>query len=374
MKKLLYVVNNDNFFLSHRINIAQAALKNNYDVHVVTNFSKYKTKIAEYGIKTHQIKPPNKKNFYYKFFPYLLNLFRIIKIVKPDLVHSITLVSILASGMIALFLKLNLVVSFSGLGFFFTNQNYGTKIIRYFIEFIIRLIFTNTSSRAIFQNKSDLKYISSKCSIPKHRSFLIKGTGINLKYYTKFKRKKRNHTYFLMASRILKDKGVIEYIKAAKIAKKKGVKYNFKLVGDIDSNNPSSLTFNEIKKIKAEKIIRYSRHSENIEKIIKDACAIVLPSYREGFPRIVIEAGALGVPAIVSDSIGTRESVINNVTGIIVKTKDHKSLARAFIKIYNNKKKRNFLGKNALMFVSKNFDEKKISILHLKVYELFYEH
>ena len=121
MKKLLYVVNNYHFFLSHRINIAQAALKNNYDVHVVTNFSKYKTKIAEYGIKTHQIKPPNKKNFYYKFFPYLLNLFRIIKIVKPDLVHSITLVSILASGMIALFLKLNLVVSFSGLGFFFTN-------------------------------------------------------------------------------------------------------------------------------------------------------------------------------------------------------------------------------------------------------------
>ena len=99
-----------------------------------------------------------------------------------------------------------------------------------------------------------------------------------------------------------------------------------------------------------------------------------MPSYREGFPRIVIEAGALGVPAIVSDSIGTRESVINNVTGIIVKTKDHKSLARAFIKIYNNKKKRNFLGKNALMFVSKNFDEKKISILHLKVYELFYKH
>ena len=118
MKKLLYVVNNDHFFLSDRINIAQAALKNNYDVHLVTNFSKYKKKISKYGIKTHQIKPPNKKNFYFKFFPYLINLFRIIKTVKPDLVHSVTLVSILGSGMIALLLKLNLVVSFSGLGFF----------------------------------------------------------------------------------------------------------------------------------------------------------------------------------------------------------------------------------------------------------------
>ena len=371
MKKLLYVVNNDHFFLSHRINIAQHALKNNYDVHVVTNFTKYKKKISKYGIKTHQVKSPNKKNFYYKFFPYLINLFKIIKIVKPDLIHSVTLISILASGMIALFLKLNLVVSFSGLGFFFTNQGYKTRIIKYFIEFIISLIFINKSSRAIFQNNNDLKYILSKCSLPRHRVFLIKGTGINIKYYKKIKGKKSNYKYFLMASRILKDKGVFEYIKAAKIAKKKGVKYNFKLVGDIDLNNPSSLTYDEVKKIKIEKIVRYSRHSENIKKIIKDAFAIALPSYREGFPRIVIEAGALGVPAIVTNSIGTKDSVINNVTGIIVKTKDHKSLAKAFIKIYNNKKKRNLLGKNALKFVSKNFDEKKIIFLHLKIYKLF---
>lgn len=373
MKKLVYVINNDYFFLSHRINIAKSALKNNYEVHLVTNFSKYKKKIEGYGIKTHYLNSPNKKNFYIKFIPYLINLFKIIKILKPDLIHSITLVSILASGIIALLLKLKLVASFSGLGFFFTNQNYRSKIIRFFIEFTLSLIFTNRYSVAIFQNKSDLKYLSSKCSLKKHKYYLIKGTGINLRYYNKIKRKKLEHEYFLMASRILRDKGVIEYIKAANIAKRAGVSYDFKLIGNVDPNNPSSININDLKRINYDKAVKYSRHIQNIKKIIKNAYAIVLPSYREGFPRIIIEAGALGVPAIVSNSIGTRESVINNITGIIVKTKDHKSLARAFKKIYKNKKRRNLLGKNAKKFVFKNFDEKKISSAHLKVYKLFYK-
>lgn len=371
MKKLLYVINNDHFFFSHRINIAQEALKNNYDVHIATNFSKYKNKFKKYGIKTHQLKSPNRDNFYYQFFPYLINLYRIIKIVKPDITHSVSLVSILASGIIAFFLKLNFVASFSGLGFFFTNQRNTTKILRHFIELTITLIFFNKSSKAIFQNNYDLKYLSNKCSIPKFRSFLIKGTGINLKYYKKMKTSKKNFKYFLMASRILKDKGVLEYLKAAKIAKIKGVKYDFRLVGDIDKNNPSSLTYAKLKKINYENFVKFSRKVKNIEKIIKDAYAIVLPSYREGFPRIIIEAGALGVPAIVSNSIGTRDSVINNKTGIIVKVKDYKSLASSFIKIYNNKQKRNTLGKNAFKFVSKNFSQKKISLLHLKIYKLF---
>ena len=174
-----------------------------------------------------------------------------------------------------------------------------------------------------------------------------------------------------MTSRILRDKGVIEYIKAAKLATLQGVKYDFKLVGDIDNNNPASLTYKELKKINKENFVKFSRRSKNIKKIIKESYVLVLPSYREGFPRIIIEAGALGVPSIVSDSIGTRDSVINNKTGIIVKTKDYKSLAKSFVKIYKNKNKRNMLGKNAFIFVSKNFDEKKISSLHLKVYRLF---
>ena len=174
-----------------------------------------------------------------------------------------------------------------------------------------------------------------------------------------------------MTSRILRDKGVVEYFKAAKIAKQYGVKYEFKLIGNIDKNNPSSLTYEEIKYINKEKFVKFSRKSKNIKKIIKEAYFLVLPSHREGFPRIVIEAGALGVPAIVSDSIGTRDSVINNKTGILVKNKDYKSLARSFIKIYKNTKKRNLLGKNALKFVSRNFDQKIINDLHLKIYKFF---
>ena len=96
MKKLLYVINNDYFFLTHRINIAQEAIKNNYDVHVATNFSKYEKFFKKLGIKTYQITSPNKFNFYYKFFLYVINLLRIIRAVKPDLIHSVTLVSILA--------------------------------------------------------------------------------------------------------------------------------------------------------------------------------------------------------------------------------------------------------------------------------------
>ena len=142
-----------------------------------------------------------------------------------------------------------------------------------------------------------------------------------------------------MASRIIGDKGVIEYVKAAKYLKEKKFKGIFYLIGDVDPANPSSIKEFQINEWKENKSIIYLKHQKKISNFLRKSTIVVLPSYREGFPKILMEAAACGRPVITTNVPGCKDSVVNKVTGILVPVKNYISLASAIKNLSINKKK-----------------------------------
>ena len=370
-KKIFFLSNLDSFFLSHRIDIGKKMLKEGYEVHIGTEFTKYEKDFVKLGFKTHKI------NFYRNSFNFLkgihsiIQIFFLLKRIKPDILHLISLKPIIFGGLISFVSPVKyLILSVTGLGSMFIDNNYFSKIRKTIFNFLFKLIFLFPNLKVILQNNDDLNYLVKNSKLKKKDVEIIRGSGINLNLFRYSKIPKGTFT-ILMASRIIRDKGIFEYIEAIKYLKK--IKFNakFMLIGDIDTENPSAIPNSLIKKWERKKLIKYLTHQIDIKKYIKKSSLVVLPSYREGFPKILMEAAACGRAVITTNAPGCRDAVINYITGIKVPVKNSYAIANA---ILNISKKRNLLkkmGKRARLHAEKNFDINDVVSKHLYIYKKF---
>ena len=369
MKKLLFICNVDWFFVSHRLPIAIEASKNNYEVHIACKYTKYANKLSSYGFKLHEI---NVKRGKLSFFFDLMLLFKILKIlilIKPNIVHLITIKPILYGGIIVFFFKkIFCVYSFSGLGHVFVDKNFLNRFRLFFIKLIYKLSLTKKNKHLIFQNHSDKNQIKKIKNFNSYDFSIIEGSGVDLK---KFKLKKIPSfpITFLMASRLIVEKGVWEYVNASKIIKKKYKNVIFKLAGDIDPENPSSLQREDLQNIKNNYEVKLCGFISNIRKMIEESHVIVLPSYYgEGVPKILIEACSIGRPIISTNMPGCEEAIINGKNGVLVNPKNPKSLAKAMEKLILNQNSFNQMGKYSREMAILKFDINLVIKKHIEIY------
>ena len=172
-----------------------------------------------------------------------------------------------------------------------------------------------------------------------------------------------------MISRIIADKGVFEYIEAIKYLKKINFKAKFYLVGDIDFGNPSAIKKSNLKLWKDKKIIKYLSYKTDVFKILKKSTIVVLPSYREGFPKILMEAAAVGRPVITTNVPGCKDAVLKNITGILVPLKNHIKLAKAIKSLSENKNRLKKISYEARKHAIKNFNVVKVVNQHISIYK-----
>jgi glycosyltransferase involved in cell wall biosynthesis len=236
------------------------------------------------------------------------------------------------------------------------------------INIFLRVIFILPNLKIILQNRSDLNYLIKKTGLKKNKVKIIKGSGVDLKKF-KFSRINYKFPKILMASRIIEDKGVFDYIKAIQHLKKKNISAKFYLIGDIDEANPSAIQKKNIENWIKNKLVNYFEHQQNIEKFIKNSSIVVLPSYREGFPKILMEAAAIGRPVITTNVPGCRDAVIENETGILVPVKNYIALAKAIEKLSKDKKKLKKIGIAARKHAIKNFNIIDIVSQHISIYK-----
>ena len=253
-KKIFFLVNTDSFFLSHRFDIARKMIKKNYEVHIGTEFSKYKSLFLKLGIKTHKV------NFYrnsynlLKAINSLMDVFFLLKKIKPDILHVISIKPIIFGGLISFITPVkSLVISVSGLGSMFINQGFFYSLREYIFKTLYKIIFLFSNLKVILQNKDDLNYLIKKSNLKKKDVEIIRGSGVDLNNF-KFSNIPKGPPIILMASRIIKDKGVFEYIEAIKLLKKKNFNGKFFLIGDIDNENPSAISNSLIRLWKRKKI------------------------------------------------------------------------------------------------------------------------
>ncbi len=280
---------------------------------------------------------------------------------KPDIVIAYTAKPVIYTG-IAMrhFPKISFFPLITGLGYGFTEgDDIKRKVIQQTMIFLYRKGLKSSES-VIFQNPDDeklfykLKIISSSQS-----SYIVNGSGVDLGLYPFSPLP--NKPIFLMLSRLLIDKGVREYVEAARIVKAQFPKVIFQLAGRLDSN-PSSISSKELKFWINEGFINYLGELSSVQKIIASCKIYVLPSYREGMPRSVLEAMATGRPILTTDTPGCRETVIHGKNGLLVTPKNSKSLANAMIQFLETKEdKIQRMGKESFILAKDKYAVEKIN-------------
>lgn len=368
-RKIIFLVNTDSFFVSHRLPIADKMLKSGYEVHIATEFSKHKNMFLKKGFKVHNINfNRNSINILKSLFAFL-QIFYLIYKFRPDILHLISLKPIVFGGLVSFIFPVKLLVfSITGLGSMFIENSFFNKIRSIFFTFLYRIVFLNSNLKVILQNNDDLKYLASKAKLNKSKVIMIKGSGVNLNDF-KYSKIPKKFLIVLMASRLIKDKGVVEFIKAAEYLKKKKFKGIFHLVGDVDLNNPSAVSKNLISLSHKKKILRHFKYKKNISEFIQKSTIIVLPSYREGFPKILMEAAACGRPVITTNVPGCKDAIVNNKTGILIPSKNYKALANAINKLSQDRNKIEKFSFEARNYAVDNFNIKDVISKHFSIYK-----
>ena len=365
-KRILFVVNVDWFFLSHRLPLALEALSRGYEVHLACGFTDKEEYIQSLGVQTHALAISRSgMGLQAELFAFL-DIYRVLKAVPCDVVHFVTIKPILYGGIASRFLSTKRkVFSVSGLGFIFISEGMKASIIRFFIKQLYKFALGGKNSHVIVQNRDDAALITQLQNIT---TTIIRGSGVNLDAYST-QEDKNTIPVVTMASRLLKDKGVFEYIQAAKILQGEGVEARFELYGDVDAGNRATLEQDDIAKIKEEKIVKLYGHSEAINKVFENSSIVVLPSYREGLPKVLIEAAASARAVVTTDVAGCRDAIVADITGLLCKVKDPVSLAEAIKKLIKNKKLRDSFGKKGRVLAEKEFDIQEVVRKHFEIYE-----
>ncbi|CAC9962458.1 Lipid carrier : UDP-N-acetylgalactosaminyltransferase (EC 2.4.1.-) / Alpha-1,3-N-acetylgalactosamine transferase PglA (EC 2.4.1.-); Putative glycosyltransferase [uncultured Gammaproteobacteria bacterium] len=365
-KKILFIVNVDWFFISHRLPLALESLKKGYEVHVACGITDKKNHLESLGIKVYPLRLSRSGTGVIVELKAFREMYQALKEINPDISHFITIKPVLYGGIASRFLNISKkVFSISGLGFIFIKQGLKAIIVRTIIKTLYGFAFGGKNSHVIVQNPDDRNIVNSIKNVP---VTLIRGSGVDLSQYNYLEENNQNIKIF-MACRLLKDKGVFEYIEAIKILKNRSINVNFELFGDIDIHNPASLTYNDLEDIKKEGLVKVIGFSSDITSVFSSANIVVLPSYREGLPKVLIEAAACGRAIVTTDVPGCRDAIEPDITGLLCKVKDANSLANAIERLILDKELRNSMGKLGRELAEKHFDINHVVKKHFDIYE-----
>ncbi len=300
----------------------------------------------------------NKISFFNNFLN-IIKLFIIFKRTKPDVVLAYNLKPVIFSAFLTYFFRFNYFPMITGLGNTFYPDSILGKLLKYIIIRTYRITFRR-NIKIIFQNK-ELKafFIRNKIISNSHQNIIVNGSGVNLKKYSYNKNFPKDLT-FLMVSRILRAKGVIEYIRACNILKDKYQNIVFKLIGPIE-NSTYSISKNELDKLNCNNSVKYFGYTDDIKNELDKCSVFVLPSYHEGMPRSVLEALAVGRPVITTNIPGSIETVVNNHNGFLVEKKNINDLIEKMELFIKNPNLLIKMGSESNKIAINKFDVKNIN-------------
>lgn len=367
--RILFVTNVDWFFISHRMVIAEEAQKNGFEVIVAAEDTGRSQEIRDKGIKFINLSFSRSGTNPFKEFKTLLNFFKLYNNIKPDIVHHITLKPVIYGSIIAKFLNIKGVVNaISGLGYNFTKgrESYVQKAMLY----IMRLGFNRKNLVVIFQNENDQEELISQGIINSSNVIVrIKGSGVDLEKYHQSNFPTFSRIKILLSSRMLWDKGIKELRESSDILKEKySNKVEFILSGLADEDNKAGVTASYLKEWDDGNYVKWVGYQKNMIPIYQNSHIVVLPSYREGMPKALLEACAVGRAIITTNAIGCRETVDEGINGFKVPVASSSDLANALEELINNHDLIKQMGHNSRLKAEKEFDVRNVVKKHIEIY------
>ena len=368
--KILYIVNEPWFFLSHRLPIALAAKEQGNTVHVATRSGETVKKITDVGFIHHEISLSRNGSSIPSELNSLLVIRKLINSVKPDVLHLVTIKPVLYGGIAARFTSVNkIVAAVSGLGTLFLATGAKAKLKRKVGVELYRLALQSKKTTVILQNPDDRQLLIDLKAVKAEQTILIRGSGIDLSTFQAFPESLNTTPVVTFAARLLFDKGLAEYVEAIKLLNKKGVVAHYQVVGDLDAGNSTSATAKDIEEWRAIPNLVVLGYQEDMSAVFKDSNIVVLPSYREGLPKVLIEAAACGRAVITTDVPGCRDAIENNKTGLLVPVKNSNALANAIEELVTDTERRVKMGISGRQLAEREFAIEKVVEQHLAIYQ-----
>jgi glycosyltransferase involved in cell wall biosynthesis len=364
-KRLLFVVNAPEFFLSHRLPLALAARPAGYDVHVATAAGEAVLDIERQGFPHHVLPLSRSGRNPLSELGSLVAIWRLFRALRPSLVHLVTIKPVLYGGLMARLAGVpGVVAAISGLGTVFMSDGSTRRL----VQGLYRLALGHPNSAVIFQNADDRDALRRIGAVRADQVRLVRGSGVALTDYH-YLPEPEGVPVVTMAARLLRDKGVAEFVAAAGMLHERGVEAKFRLVGSQDPGNPTSITDAELALWKSQGDVCFPGFRTDIARQYAESNVVCLPSYyREGLPKNLVEAAACGRAVVTTDVPGCRDAIVPGESGILVPPRNAEALANAIQALLSDPVRRRGMGKAGRALAEKEFAIEKIVAAHLAIY------
>ena len=366
--KIAFVTNHDWFFISHRLPIAEHALLEGDEVYLYAIDTGRRGELEKMGIHFMPIPLNPTGTNPLEDIQCILFLANQYKQKRFDIIHHITIkTSLLGCIAAKLSRQHNVINAISVLGYVFTDGRNG--LLQKVTRFAMKVAFKSENFSFILQNPDDFESIRRMKFVPDEYVFLIKGSGVDLNVFCYTPQPNNKRLKILFPARILRDKGVIELIDAARLLRDKLRGHaTFLLAGDCSSTNPTAIKEEELQDMLEDGYIEWVGFQNQMIPVYQNSDIVVLPSYREGLPKSLIEACAIGRPIVTTNVTGCRECVVDGYNGYLVKLKDVVSLAEGIMKLVNSVERRVSFGKASREMAERLFSIDGVVKKHFEIY------
>ena len=367
-QRILYVVNSARYFYAHWLARASAARAAGYVVHLAAPWDVYGEVTAAPIDGVHPLPLTRRGAYPHVESRTIASLHRLYRRIRPDLIHHITIKPVIYGGLLTRFRSQTAVVNtLPGLGYVFLDTGMGAALIRSGVEAAYRIALSRKNSRTIFENPDDLAEFCERGIVRQSSAMVIKGAGVDMDEYQPVP-EPSGTPLVILASRLLWDKGVGEFVEAAQFLQRSGVRARFALVGDTDPGNPAAIPTRQLQQWRDEGGIEWWGFRDDMPRVLSMAHVVCLPSYREGLPRVLIEAAACGRPIVTTDTPGCREIGRDGENGFLVPPRDSQALANALRTLVENPALRQTMGERGRAIAEQEFSSEKVIGETLSVY------
>lgn len=366
--KLLFFVSVDWFFCSHFLDRAIAARDDGYEVVVLTNVDRHGEVIRNAGLRLLPL-PLSRSSL--NPLAGLMALVRIVNIYlreQPALLHHVALKPILLGGLAARIAGCHRVINaVVGGGYAFTSQHPLARMIRPLLTMALRFLLNPPGSRVVFENADDLNSFAQAGLVSKARSVLIRGAGVNPHQFP-LNVTKSDPPMVVLVARLLWDKGIGEFVEAARALRQRGVSARFVVVGDADPENRACIDHATLEAWRSDGAVEWWGFRTDIPQILVQASIACLPSYREGLPKSLLEAMAAGLPCVTTDVPGCREAVRHDDNGLLVPARDASALAEAIAHLLAHPELAQKMGARGRQRLEQEFSAQQVNASTLSLY------
>jgi glycosyltransferase involved in cell wall biosynthesis len=365
--KLLFVVTEDWYFCSHRLPLARAARDDGYEVLVATRIDRHAEQIRGEGFRPIPLRLRRRRSNPWNEVASIIELVRLYRRERPDIVHHVAMKPVIYGSLAALLARVPYVVNaLAGFGYIFTSTQVRARLLRRPVRAALRKLLTVGEGRTIVQNPDDARALR-ELGIPEARIAVIPGSGVDTQAFEPAP-EPEGPVVVCMVARMLWDKGVGELVAAARLLKPELPSLRIWLVGPPDVENPASIPESQLTRWVDEGILEWLGQQQDVAALWRQAHIAVLPSYREGLPKSLLEAAASGRPMVAADVPGCREIVVDNETGLLVPARDSIALAGALRRLAGDAALRQRMGAAARHRAVEHFSQERIASETLALY------